>query len=106
MRRSTILGLAAATVLGCLVVIFAARITGRVRALRLEVGRERLARLDDSARARLARLEDQVFITWYATPPARMPSSMRGLERRVVDLLAAIKSAWRRACEPAVWRTR
>jgi len=93
MRRSPALGFAAAAVLGCLVVIFAARITGRVRALRLEVGQERLARLDDSARARLARLEDQVFISWYATPPARMPSSMRGLERRVVDLLAAMKSA-------------
>ncbi|HVS64343.1 MAG TPA: Gldg family protein [Thermoanaerobaculia bacterium] len=92
MRVDTV-RLAAATLFACLAAVLAARLADRAPGARWEVGRERVARLDDQARTRLAGLEDQVFVTFYATAPARMPTSLRGLERRVVDLLTAMKSA-------------
>ncbi|HVS16659.1 MAG TPA: Gldg family protein [Thermoanaerobaculia bacterium] len=93
MRRGNGPALAAAVFLAFLAVVFAARIADRAPGARLEVGRERLVRLDGETRARLAGLEDQVFITFYATPPSRMPTSLRGLERRMVGLLTAMRSA-------------
>jgi len=93
MRRTEALSIAAAAFLACLAAVLASRVIEHVPASRLEVGRERLSRLDEASRARLARLEHRVFITWYLTRAARMPASMRGLERRVVNLLAAMRSS-------------
>ncbi|MFT5291980.1 MAG: hypothetical protein ACI82F_004065, partial [Planctomycetota bacterium] len=60
---------------------------------RAEIGNERSSTLSSATLARLGALEDKVLITYAVSPPERMPSDRKDLERQVVDLLEALRRA-------------
>lgn len=75
------------------VALLLARVAGHWKAGRVELGRARLATVDAPTRAWLRGLEEPVRVTWYRTPPARMPSHLRGLEEGVRSALEALAAA-------------
>jgi len=67
-----------------------ARLVDRQRAPRLELTEARRLALAQGAGEALQRLGDPVVATYFVTPAAEMPSSMRRVERDVTDALDAI----------------
>lgn len=61
-------------------------------AARLELGRVQPTALSARTLARFAALEERVLVTYYVSPPARMPAGMRRMEQEVTDLLAALRA--------------
>ncbi len=55
-----------------------------------EFGRAHLVRLAPETEACLERLEEPVFVTYFASPESGVPSEMRAVERGVTDLLEAL----------------
>jgi hypothetical protein len=93
MRRLGALAIAAVLVLLILDEVYLVRVTRLCRQPRLELGRRKVSRLQEGTRQVLAGLRDDVFITYYATDRAHMPSRMRRVEEGVTDLLEALKAA-------------
>ena len=93
MSRLQKLGVAACLLLLVAIAIFGVRISRHYRGLRTEVGRFAITRLEERTLDRLRRLRDKVFVTYYVTERARMPSHLRRLEREVTDFLEALKRA-------------
>lgn len=92
--RNTERMLLALLALGALcVALLGARVAGHAKAGRVELGRARLAIVDREMRAWLRALPEPVRVTWYRTPPARMPSHLRGLEEGVRSALEALSAA-------------
>ena len=60
---------------------------------RIELTRDRGTDLTASERARLGALEGDITLTYWVSGRDRMPSSMRQVERGVLDLLAALDRA-------------
>jgi hypothetical protein len=93
MRIRGSLALAAMLILGLLIAVEAARVARHLRGLRLELGQVKLSQLGDQTRRRLGALKEDVFITYYVTDRAGMPSAMRRVEQGVTDLLEAMRGA-------------
>ncbi len=95
MKRRTKAALALLGLLALAAAVLGSRIARHFEhdaGLRLELGRTRLVRLAPETRARLASLSEPVFVTYFASPADQMPSSMRQVERRVTDLLEALRA--------------
>ncbi|HEX6884863.1 MAG TPA: Gldg family protein, partial [Planctomycetota bacterium] len=69
-----------------------ARRLERGGAARLELGRVRPTALSERTLARFAALEERVLVTYYVSPPARMPAGMRRMQADVTDLLEALRA--------------
>ncbi len=95
MRQRDKLGILCFLLLGLLSLGMLGRVAlhyQRGGALRLELGRLRLTTLTQETRERIDSLENKVLVTYYVSPPQRMPSSMRRMERHVSDLLDAMRA--------------
>ena len=83
----------AACGLALLVVVYAVKVASYWRIVPVELGRSKPTLVSAETRARLSSLRDDVFITYYVTGRARMPSHMRRVERGVTEVLQALKAA-------------
>jgi hypothetical protein len=91
--QAWLLGLFVALALA--VVGLGARVARRLElggAARLELARVRPTALTARTLARFGSLQERVLVTYYVSPPARMPAAMRRMELEVTDLLAALKA--------------
>ncbi|MCZ6597297.1 MAG: Gldg family protein [Planctomycetota bacterium] len=96
MSRRDALALALLLVLSAGVAVYATRVTRHHQtggAFRAEVGRLKLSTLEPATLDRLARLEDELVVTYYVSNRSLMPSHMKRLERDVTDLLQAMRTA-------------
>lgn len=83
----------ALVLLGLLTIGLGSRVAARLSTSRIELSRVKLTTLSDELSAKLGTLRDDVFVTYYVTGPARMPSHLKHVEREVVALLDALKDA-------------
>jgi ABC-type uncharacterized transport system len=82
-----------ACVLLLAVAVYAARIASYWETAVVEVGRVKTSHVSTEIRERLARLHEPVFLTYYVTARASMPSHMRRVERGVTAILDALARA-------------
>lgn len=73
------------------IAVFAVRIASLQDSPRVELGRVKMLQLEPETREVLSSLQQDVLVTYYVSSRAAMPSSMRRLEREVVDLLSTMK---------------
>ncbi|MEO0653227.1 MAG: Gldg family protein, partial [Planctomycetota bacterium] len=85
---SVLVTLALGLGVACLAVDVLDRTSGAV-----EVGDLRRTEVSDEERGFLAELPHPARLTYYVSPPSELPSSMRRLERDVVEILGAIAAA-------------
>ncbi|HVR28909.1 MAG TPA: Gldg family protein [Thermoanaerobaculia bacterium] len=90
-RHAAAAGLCAA--LGLASAVYAVRVADHYRHARVDLAPVKAIALDDSTRRALAALDGEVLVVYYTSPRSQMPSSMRRLERDVVDLLRAMARA-------------
>jgi hypothetical protein len=80
-----------------LIAVFASRIVDHYQSTmpggRIELGRVKVMQLDEATQQQLAALEQDVFITYYVSARAQLPSNMRRMERDITDLLQTMKQA-------------
>ena len=96
MKRGETIGFALFVVLALAVAALGTRVAGRLErggAWEVELNREKTTTLKPATRAKLAELNEMVLVTFAVSPPERMPSDRKDLERRVVDLLEAMRRA-------------
>lgn len=79
-------------VLGVVCAALATRVASRPTSARVEVGRVRRTHLDADVVARLAALNERVFVQYFVTASERMPSRLRSLEADVADVLEAMRA--------------
>jgi hypothetical protein len=83
--------LLAALLLG--IAIYAVRVARHFRDARAELSEFKITQLDESTKTRLRSLRDKVFLTYFVSTRADLPSHMRDLERSVHDLFESMKLA-------------
>ncbi|HRP62364.1 MAG TPA: Gldg family protein [Phycisphaerales bacterium] len=91
MRTRDVIFLSAGGLLLLLIAVFAVRIVSLQDSPRVELGRVKMLQLDPETREVLSSLQQDVLVTYYVSSRTTMPSSMRRLERDVVDLLSTMK---------------
>lgn len=78
--------------LGLAVAALSTRVASRFTAARVEVGRVQRTHLDADVVARLAKLDERVFVQYFVTAREDMPSRLRSLEADVADVLEAMRA--------------
>ncbi len=85
---------------GCLAALLAAlvldrsvHVASRARGARLEIARVKPTRLLPAARERLSTLDAELSLTYFASPPDRVPPAFRRLRADVADLLGEMERA-------------
>lgn len=79
----------------CLFVMaaLAVRVARHATGARIELGALKVVDVEEATRARLAALDDKVFLTYFVSPRDEMPSHMRGIERDVETLFRSLRAA-------------
>jgi hypothetical protein len=95
MRPAGRLFSAVAFLLVLMAVGYAARFSDLLFRARLELGPSKLIQLEEDTRASLRGLDSQVLITYFTSPPHRMPSHMRRVEPGITALLESMRRASR-----------
>jgi hypothetical protein len=85
--------LALLLLLGATAVLVAARLASHARGARTELGRVVLTELPPDVAERIARLDDDLRLTYYVSPRAIMPPAMKRIEEQMRDLLSAFERA-------------
>ena len=83
----------AACLLLFLAAVFAVKVTRHWGIPPVELGRFEATRVSPETRARLASLPDDVFVSYFVSDRARMPSHMRRVERGVSEVLESLRRA-------------